>query len=150
MHLIPFLGKKKLDAISNEDVQRLKSRLHNRSPKTVNNVLTVLNTMLKKAVEWVVLDRMRCVVRLLKVTQAKVDFYDFGEFETFLAAAVAISPQAHLILPCWGRGCGLRSGEMRALTGRTSISPSGKSVCPRASGGAKWGCRRATASATSR
>jgi hypothetical protein len=59
MHLVPLLGKKKLDAITNEDVQRIKSRLHHRKPKTVNNVLTVLNTMIKKAVEWAVLDRMR-------------------------------------------------------------------------------------------
>jgi hypothetical protein len=102
-HLIPFLGKKKLDAITNEDVQRLKSRLHARSPKTVNNVLTVLNTMLKKAVEWAVLDRTPCVVRLLKVSQANVDFYDFDEFEKFLAAAAAISGQAHLIALLGGR-----------------------------------------------
>ena len=70
-HVIPFLGRKKLDAATNEDIQRRKARLHDRSAKTVNNVLTVLNTMLKKAVEWAVLDRMPCVVRLLKVSQCR-------------------------------------------------------------------------------
>src|SRR5436309_1891848 len=49
VHLIPFLGAKKLSAITNEDVQRLKGRLANKAPKTVNNVLTVLNMVLKKA-----------------------------------------------------------------------------------------------------
>src|SRR2546422_9222349 len=52
VHLIPQLGSKRLDAITTEDVQQLKRHLHDRSPKTVNNVLTVLNVLLKKAVEW--------------------------------------------------------------------------------------------------
>ena len=66
VHLEPALGSKKLDALSNEDVQRLKCHLEAKSPKTVNNVLTVLNTMLKKAVEWGVIERMPCAIRLLK------------------------------------------------------------------------------------
>ena len=45
------LGTEKVDAITNEHVQGLKLRLSHRAPKTVNNVLTVLDTMLKVAVE---------------------------------------------------------------------------------------------------
>src|SRR6266568_1675300 len=41
VHLVPLLGTKKLDVITNEDVQRIKMRLHDKAPKTVNNVLTV-------------------------------------------------------------------------------------------------------------
>lgn len=51
-HLLPALGAKRLDAITNEQVQKLKLALAHRAPKTVNNVLTVLSTLLKKAVEW--------------------------------------------------------------------------------------------------
>ena len=47
VHLIPKLGTKRLDAISSEDVQHLKNHLRQKAPKTVNNVLTVLNTLLK-------------------------------------------------------------------------------------------------------
>ena len=79
VHLVPQLGSKKLDAIGNEDVQRLKHHLRSKAVRTVNNVLTVLNTMLKKAVEWQVIDQMPCTVRLLKVTQGAIDFYDFDE-----------------------------------------------------------------------
>jgi hypothetical protein len=43
-HLVPALGAKRLDAITNEQVQRLKLALAERAPKTVNNVLTVLST----------------------------------------------------------------------------------------------------------
>jgi len=46
-HLIPLLGSKRLDAITTEQVQRLKHELQHRAPKTVNNVLTTLNVMLK-------------------------------------------------------------------------------------------------------
>jgi hypothetical protein len=48
------------DAITNEQVQRLKLALGDRAPKTVNNVLTVLSTLLKKAVEWGELGRLPC------------------------------------------------------------------------------------------
>jgi hypothetical protein len=62
VHLQPHLGLKRLDAITTERVQHLKHALTNRAPKTVNNILTVLNTALRKAVEWNVLERMPCTV----------------------------------------------------------------------------------------
>ena len=49
-HLIPALGAQRLDAITNEQVQKLTLASTHRAPKTVNNVLTLLNTLLKKAV----------------------------------------------------------------------------------------------------
>ena len=58
LHLIPELGSRTLDTITNEQVQRLKLRLHDKSPKTINNVLSVLNVLLKQSVEWGVLDKM--------------------------------------------------------------------------------------------
>jgi len=64
-HLIPTLGPKRLDAITNEQVQRLKLALVERAPKTVNNVLTVLSTLLKRAVEWGELQRLPCTIKLL-------------------------------------------------------------------------------------
>src|SRR5579864_9249992 len=60
-----MLGSKKLDTITTEHVQRLKHALQHRSGKTVNNVLSVLNVMLKKAVEWDVIDQLPSSIRLL-------------------------------------------------------------------------------------
>ena len=57
VHLVPRLGARRLDAIRNEDVQRLKQGLGSKAVKTVNNVLTVLNVLLKTAVEWQVISR---------------------------------------------------------------------------------------------
>lgn len=114
VHLNPQLGKKKLDAITNEDVQRLKHQLRDKAVATVNNVLTVLNMTLKKAVEWQVLEQMPCTVRLLKVPQGALGFYDFEEYESLVRAAHTVDSQA-LVVVLLGGDAGLRAGEMRAL-----------------------------------
>jgi hypothetical protein len=89
VHLTPILGDKPLDEITTEDVQRLKSVLHKKSPKTVNNVLTVLNVLLKTAVAWNVIERVPCVITLLRVSKLTASFYDFDEYEQLVGAARA-------------------------------------------------------------
>jgi integrase len=117
VHLEPTLGHKKLDAIHNEDVQQLKYRLAKKAPKTVNNILTVLNVLLKKAVDWGAMDRMPCAVTLLPVPKTSMSFYDFDEYERLVVAASAIDATAHLIVLLGGEA-GLRCGEMIALEWR--------------------------------
>jgi integrase len=114
VHLLRLLGPKRLDAIGNEDVQRVKHNLRHRSPKTVNNVLTVLNVLLKKAVEWNVLDRMPCAIRLLPIPRPSAGFYDFDDYERLVDAAHRDDKNAHLIVLLGGEA-GLRCGEMMAL-----------------------------------
>ena len=113
IHLIPLLGTKRLDAITNETVQELKHALEKKSAKTVNNVLNVLSKMLKTAVEWDVLDRVRCVIRLLPLEKSSASFHDFEEFERLVEAA-KYDRQAHLVVLLGGEA-GLRCGEMMAL-----------------------------------
>src|SRR5207248_1469919 len=72
------------------------------------------NTLLKKAVEWNVIDAMPCTVRLVKTTEGAIAFYDFAEFEALVSAAAAMDPRAHLVVLLGGEA-GLRAGEMRAL-----------------------------------
>jgi len=62
-HLAPLLGALTLDVITDEQVSRLKGRLSKMKPKTVNNVLTVLNKLLRVAVEWRILPAMPCRIR---------------------------------------------------------------------------------------
>jgi integrase len=114
VHLQPHLGSKRLDAITTERVQHLKRALSDRAPKTVNNVLTVLNVVLKKAVEWNVLERMPCTIRLLPIPKPSAGFYDFEEYESLVAAAKTSDPRAHLVV-LLGGDAGLRCGEMMAL-----------------------------------
>jgi integrase len=114
VHLVPTLGAKRLDAITTEQVQRLKSRLTYRSPKTVNNVLTVLNVLLKKAVEWDAIDRLPCTIRLLPIPKPSASFHDFDDYERLVEAARATDARALLIVLLGGEA-GLRCGEMMAL-----------------------------------
>jgi integrase len=114
VHLIPQLGSKRLDAITTEDVQRLKQQLSSRAPKTVNNTLTVLNTLLRKAVEWGVMEQMPCAIRLLSNPRTSTKFHDFAEFEALERAACALGWRAELVV-LLGGAAGLRLGEITAL-----------------------------------
>jgi integrase len=114
VHLVPFLGTKVLDAITSEDVQRLKASLRQRAPKTVNNVLTVLNMLLKKAVEWDVIARMPCTIRLLPVSKPSMGFYEFDEYERLVACAREVDSDTYFIVLLGGEA-GLRCGEIIAL-----------------------------------
>ena len=114
VHLVPACGRRKLDAITNEQVQQLKSRLVGKAPKTVNNILTVLSVLLKKAVEWGVIDRMPCAIKHVPAPRATASFYEFDEYERLVTAAKATDGRAYLIV-LLGAEAGLRSGEMVAL-----------------------------------
>jgi integrase len=101
VHLLPALGHKRLDAIKSEDVQRLKRNLEAKSPKTVNNILAVLSALLKKAVEWAVVERMPCAIKLLPTSKGTTRFYDFDEYERLVEAARTLDARAHLIALEW-------------------------------------------------
>jgi integrase len=116
-HLVPLLGTRRLDRITTEDVQRVKSALTNKAPKTVNNVLTVLNVLLKQAVEWQVIDRMPCTIRLLPTPKSSASFHDFEDCERLVETAEGLDPRTHLLV-LLGREAGLRCGEMMALEWR--------------------------------
>src|SRR5688572_12007317 len=114
VHLIPALGNRRLDAIKSEDVQHLKHGLEAKAPKTVNNILSVLNVLLRKAVEWEAIEQMPCSIKLLPVTKGSAAFYDFDEFERLVESADGLDARTHLIVLLGGEA-GLRCGEMIAL-----------------------------------
>jgi len=114
VHLAPQLGTKKLSEITTEAVQRLKGLLQNRAPKTVNNVLTVLNVLLKTAVDWGVITEVPCSIRLLKVPKTSAAFHEFDVYERLVEAARLTDLQAYLVVLLGGEA-GLRCGEMIAL-----------------------------------
>jgi hypothetical protein len=98
------LVHKRLDAIKSEDVQHLKGRLSMKAAKTVNNILTVLNVLLKKAVDWDVIDRMPCAVTLLSVPKTSMSFYDFDEYERLVVGQRARRDCAPHRASGWGGG----------------------------------------------
>ena len=131
VHLVPALGHRKLDTIKNEDVQRLKHALQAKAPKTVNNVLTVLNVLLRKAVEWEVIERIPCSIKLLPVPKGPTEFHDFDDYERLIEEATAIGWTALLIVLLGGEA-GLRCGEMMALEW-ADVDLANRQVCVRRS-----------------
>jgi len=115
--LVPALGAKRLDAITNEQVQRLKLTLADRAPKTVNNVLTLLSTLLKKAVEWGELERLPCTIKLLPNPRKTMGFHDFDQYERLLTIARKRGAETYLMI-LLGGDAGLRLGEIVALEWR--------------------------------
>src|SRR5207253_1359453 len=111
---------KPLDAITNEQVQRLKLALAHLSPKTVNNVLTVLSTLLKKAVEWGELDRLPCAIKLLPSPKTTMAFHDFEHYERLLNAAkkrsAGLSEQGvHILRHTFCSHLAMRGAPARAI-----------------------------------
>lgn len=113
-HLGPRFASRRLNEIGDEDVQQLKAGLRDRTVKTTNNVLTVLNTLLKAAVEWGVMDRLPCRIRLLKTSVPTVRFYEPEVYEGLVEAAAKEDPRVHLAV-LLGGDAGLRLGEIIAL-----------------------------------
>jgi len=112
--VLPLLGTKRLDAITDEDIQRLKATMERKNAKTVNNALSVLSKMLKVALEWKVIDRLPATIRLLKPGSAEMAFYEEEDYERLVEGAAHVDERA-LIAVLLGGDAGLRTGEMIAL-----------------------------------
>jgi integrase len=80
-------------------------------------VLTVLSTLLKKAVEWGEVERVPCVIKLLPTPRKTMGFHDFDQYERLLTVARRRGADAHLMVPAGG-DAGLRLGEIVALEWR--------------------------------
>ncbi len=115
VHLVPALGTKRLDEITELDVQALKVTLAEHKPKTVNNVLAILSKLLRVAKR---LGLIRAVpvefFELLKVPPPAVAFYTFEEYVALVAAAERLDPRT-LAAVLLGGDAGLRAGEVIGL-----------------------------------
>jgi integrase len=112
--IVPRIGDKRLDEISNSDVQRIKSELSHLSPKSVNNTLAALRVMLRKAAEWDVIDVVPCNIKLLRVQREEMQFHDFDAYERLVTTAGEIDVRLQLAILLGGEA-GLRMGEIAAL-----------------------------------
>jgi hypothetical protein len=122
VHLAKAFGDKRLDEISTEDVRRLKAALVERAPKTVNNVLTVLSVV-RTAVEWGVIARVPCSIKLLKAPKGQASFHDFDEFDRLVE--VARSARWPTSSSCSAARLGCAAARSWHSNGPTSISVNG-------------------------
>ncbi len=112
-YLVPILGARALDTITEADVQRLKAAFADLAPASVNNILTLLSTLLKAAVEWGVIGSMPRIRKLKKQPQ-RFSYYEDEAYERLMAAARSVDPRSLLVV-LLGAEAGLRAGEIVAL-----------------------------------
>jgi integrase len=112
-YLVPVLGTRALDKITEADVQRLKAAFADQAPASVNNILTLLSTLLKVAMEWGVIASMP-KIRKLKQQPQRFAYYEDESYERLLTAARSLDPRSLLVV-LLGAEAGLRGGEIVAL-----------------------------------
>src|SRR5580692_6463700 len=136
-HILPFIGHKRLDEISDDVVADLKARWvkggysapsldgkgvvkirGTKSRKTFNNRASVLSSLLAVAVKWrkrTGLMSMPCIIEMDKVdTQKTPRFYEHETYERLVEGAREVDPRVHLAVLLAGDG-GLRRGEIIGL-----------------------------------
>lgn len=113
-HLLPYFGDVAMSRVTPGLISEFVSEkvADDLSNKTINNVLTVLRTMLCKAVDWGDLAAVP-EIPTLPTEEADFDFLDFSEAERLIAACAGEPTWGTLIL-CALR-TGMRVGELRAL-----------------------------------
>ncbi|WP_266213802.1 tyrosine-type recombinase/integrase [Paraliomyxa miuraensis] len=114
-HLVPALGRRRLDRITAEDIQRFKAERAHLAPSTVNLHLKHLKAVLAVAIEWGVIGAMPTRIKKLKETEPKAHFYDFEDFDRLVLAAERQPTPNSLLVVLLGGEAGLRCGEMSGL-----------------------------------
>jgi integrase len=137
-HIIPFIGSKRLDHVSDDVVADLREKWTKggyqpegckreiqptSSRKTHNNRLSVLSSMLHTAVKWCKLTglvAMPCSIELLPVDdQREPEFYEHDTCERLVEAAREIDPRLYAAVLLAADG-GCRRGEIIGLN-RTDV-----------------------------
>ena len=113
-HLLPRFEGTPLDQIKVRDIKRLIGDLRAlpRADKTINNILTLLKTILRYAVEVEVLETIP-KIKLLRVSPQDFDFLDFDELAVLLQAVQSDHPL--YVAALLGADAGLRAGEIAGL-----------------------------------
>lgn len=113
LHLSPAVGHLRLDEITAEHIDRLKTGFAGR-PSTGNNVLTVLNTILECAVDYAIIEKKPVRIRWFPRRRVRRPFYDFEQYERLLDRARKLDPRSETLVLLGGDGA-LRRGEILAL-----------------------------------
>lgn len=116
-HLLPRFGNKRLDELTDLDVDRLKADLRKKKlhPKTINNIQSVLHTMLKVAVRWKEIVEIPVRIELLRYQERQMQFYAPDVYVRLVQAAESMAPEDELLVRAGG-DAGLRRGEILGLT----------------------------------
>lgn len=110
-HIVPALGRLRLDEITTRDIEEFKTaKLKTHSAKSVNNHLAVLGRLFAVAQEWGVIDKAPRV-KSIKAKEPDMRWLTDDELAQLLAATE--EPWRTVVLVA--ARTGLRQGELRAL-----------------------------------
>jgi integrase len=111
--LIPFFGKLPIDEINVSEIERYKAKLSGEglSKKTINNRLSILNTCLTMAHEWLHLEAPQPRIKRLRCAPPKTDYLTPKESLALLAATTGTMRE--LVLTALRTG--MRQGELKGL-----------------------------------
>lgn len=110
---IPRLGKLSVEAVTAYHIEQCKAALlkSGLSPKTINNHLTILNTCLKTAYEWLNLPGTPPKIKKLKAPPPVTDYLSPAEIDLLLGSATGLVRD--LIIVAYHTG--MRQGEIEGL-----------------------------------
>jgi integrase len=113
-HLYPAFGDLPLDQITTERVGKFAASFAKYSRKTLANVLATLAKLLRTAVEWDVLEKMPCKIKIPKSQRTPPVFYELSTMRRLIDASVEIDARTHALVVL-GLHAGLRRGEILGL-----------------------------------
>lgn len=111
----PYFRFRTLDRIDSGSIEQFRTKImKDLSPKSVNNCTDLLNAILKKAVEWDLLEKNPMKAKRLKLPEIKYTWWDKKEYiSKFLEEAKSSRYYAAFRLSL---ECGLRLGEIVGLS----------------------------------
>jgi integrase len=114
LYIVPFLGRRSLDAIGSEDISAFYAHLRkaNLSPKSVKNVGATLHRLLACAVEWDLVPKVPRFPKI-RVADSPWDFFTKEETDRLLSFVTDAEERALLL---FAFDTGARSGEQIAIT----------------------------------
>ncbi len=115
-HLLPLCGDVPLSEIGMPHAADLMSRLTDRSPKTVNNALSVLHRILAVAAQRKVIASAPAERWCLHYEAAERSFWEPEELDKLIETARRSPDPRELLVLLLGARAGLRLGEMKALS----------------------------------
>ncbi|MFA6348646.1 MAG: tyrosine-type recombinase/integrase [Candidatus Paceibacterota bacterium] len=115
--LLPFFGKMPLGQITAHDVERYKAHALQKGAarKTVNNRLTVLNTCLTTAYEWLQLESTPPRIKRLVCPPPETNYLSEADAKLLLIGAKGMLNGVLYDLILTGLRTGMRLGELRGL-----------------------------------
>ncbi len=129
VHLQPYFGAMRLDAIGDGEIAEFRARLIERksrfdrpfSDKRINNILAVLSKPLHYAQKCKLIDGLP-EIGMLKVERPEIEAWDFEQYARILATARANTSEPEwYAAACLAGEAGLRIGEIKALRWREHV-----------------------------